>query len=50
MKKIYMTPQTEILDIETTDIMAGSPPSTIDDPTIENSREIYDELWDDYED
>lgn len=45
MKKIYITPQTEIFDIEATGIMAGSPPSTIVDPTIENSREIYNELW-----
>ena len=49
MKKIYLTPMTETLDMETTDVMAGSPPATIDDPTIGNSREIYDALWDDIE-
>lgn len=52
MKKIYLTPLTETLEMETTDVMAGSPPAEITDPTITigNSREIYDALWDDYED
>ena len=49
-KKKYMTPQTEILDIETNDVLAGSPPSEITDPTIGESRELYDALWGDEED
>ena len=46
MKKIYMTPLTEILDMETTDALAASQPSAeIEDPTIDGSRELYDALW-----
>jgi len=39
-KKKYMTPQTETFDIETNDVLAGSPPAEIDDPKIEGSREF----------
>ena len=49
-KKKYMTPQTETFDIETNDVLAGSPPAEITDPTIGESRELYDALWGDEED
>ena len=42
MKKKYMTPQTEIFDIETNDVLAGSPPAKIDDPEIQGSREFLE--------
>lgn len=46
MKKSYMTPLTEILDLGTTDPLAASQPSAeIEDPTIDGSRELYDALW-----
>lgn len=48
MKKIYITPLTETLDVETTNALAASQPSAdIDDPTIEGSRELYDTFWED---
>ena len=46
MKKSYMTPLTEILELEATDALAASQPSAeIEDPTIDGSRELYDALW-----
>ena len=43
-KKKYMTPQTEIFDIETNDLLELS--AEIQDPTIEGSRQLPEPLED----